>query len=58
MLRPISALSAGGATNTEATKQLYVSEATTKSHIGWVLTKLGLRGRVTAIVFAHDQRFV
>lgn len=47
-----------GATNAEAADQLYVSEATIKSHLGSLLTKLGFRDRAAAIVFAHDQRLV
>lgn len=44
-----------GATNAEAAEALHVSEATVKSHLGHVLTKLGLRDRAAAIVFAHNN---
>jgi len=44
-----------GATNTEAATALHVSEATVKSHLGRVLTKLDLRDRAAAIVFAHNN---
>jgi DNA-binding NarL/FixJ family response regulator len=44
-----------GLTNREAADTLYVSEATIKTHLGRVLTKLGLRDRSAAIVFVHDH---
>jgi DNA-binding NarL/FixJ family response regulator len=43
-----------GATNAEIAAALCVSEATVKSHLGNILTKLDLRDRAAAIVFAHD----
>jgi DNA-binding NarL/FixJ family response regulator len=42
-----------GATNAEVAAELYISEATVKSHLGRILTKLGLRDRAAAIVLAH-----
>lgn len=47
-----------GATNAEVAERLHVSEATVKSHLGHVLTKLDLRDRAAAIVFAHDHGLV
>jgi DNA-binding NarL/FixJ family response regulator len=47
-----------GATNAEVAAALHVSEATVKSHLGRVLTKLGLRDRAAAIVFAHTHGVV
>lgn len=44
-----------GRTNAEAAAALHVSEATVKSHLGHVLTKLDLRDRAAAIVFAHTN---
>ncbi|MDA8371174.1 MAG: response regulator transcription factor [Nocardiopsaceae bacterium] len=44
-----------GATNAEVAAALHVSEATVKSHLGNILTKLDLRDRAAAIVFAHDH---
>jgi len=35
-----------------------ISEVTVKSHIGRLFTKLGLRDRAAAIVFAYDHRLV
>jgi DNA-binding NarL/FixJ family response regulator len=47
-----------GATNQEIAAALFVSEATVKSHVGHIFTKLGLRDRAAAIVFAFDHRLV
>lgn len=47
-----------GRNNREASAELFVSEATLKTHLGRVLTKLQLRDRSAAIVFAHDHRLV
>jgi DNA-binding NarL/FixJ family response regulator len=35
-----------------------ISEVTVKSHIGRLFTKLDLRDRAAAIVFAYDHRLV
>lgn len=47
-----------GATNHEIAEELHVSEATVKTHLGNVLSKLGLRDRAAAIVFAHEHHLV
>ena len=47
-----------GASNTEIADSLFVSEATVKSHIGHIFTKLDLRDRAAAIVFAFDHGLV
>jgi DNA-binding NarL/FixJ family response regulator len=47
-----------GATNAEIAATLYVSEATVKTHLGNILTKLDLRDRAAAIVFAHTNGLV
>ena len=47
-----------GSTNAEIAAELYVSEATVKSHIGHIFTKLGVRDRAAAIVFAFDHGVV
>jgi DNA-binding NarL/FixJ family response regulator len=51
-------LMARGATNAEIAEQLYLSEATVKTHIGRVFTKLDARDRAAAIVFAYDHGIV
>jgi DNA-binding NarL/FixJ family response regulator len=47
-----------GASNTEIAGQLFISEGTVKSHIGHIFTKLDLRDRAAAIVFAFDHALV
>lgn len=51
-------LMARGATNSEIAEQLFVSEATVKTHVGKVFMKLGARDRAAAIVFAYDHGIV
>jgi DNA-binding NarL/FixJ family response regulator len=51
-------LMARGATNAEIARALSVAEATVKTHVGSIFTKLGVRDRAAAIVFAYDHGIV
>jgi DNA-binding NarL/FixJ family response regulator len=51
-------LMARGATNAEIAAGLHVAEATVKSHVGSIFTKLDVRDRAAAIVFAYDHGVV
>lgn len=51
-------LMARGATNGEIAAALYVGETTVKSHVGAIFTKLAVRDRAAAIVYAFDHGVV
>jgi len=51
-------LMARGATNAEIASSLHVAEATVKTHVGSIFTKLDVRDRAAAIVFAYDHGVV
>ena len=56
--REVLTLLAGGLSNTELAEALHLSEATVKTHITRILTKLQLRDRVQAVVVAYGTGLV
>ncbi|MGU3411086.1 response regulator [Microbacterium sp. M1A1_1b] len=56
--REVFLLVAKGLSNAEIAASTFISEATVKSHVRAVLTKLGLRNRIQVVITAHERGLV
>ena len=51
-------LVAAGRSNSDIAAEMFLAESTVKSHVNRVFAKLGVRGRVQAVVLAYESGFV
>ncbi|PYY53800.1 DNA-binding response regulator [Curtobacterium sp. MCSS17_011] len=56
--REVFLLVAKGLSNAEIAASVFLSDATVKTHVRAVLTKLGLRNRIQVVITAHERGLV
>jgi len=56
--REVFMLVAKGLSNAEIAESVFLSDATVKTHVRAVLTKLGLRNRIQVVITAHERGLV
>lgn len=56
--REVLVLVGSGKSNTEIADALFIAEQTVKTHVSRIFTKLDLRDRVHAVIFAYDAGLV
>ncbi len=54
----VLSLIATGATNREIAARLVVSEGTVKNHVSNILSRLSLRDRTEAAIYAHEHHLI
>lgn len=56
--REVLALVAKGSSNREIARELFISEATVKTHLTHLYAKLGVKDRAAAVAAAYDRRIL